>query len=108
MLKFTNKYLRIECTVRKFILCSCVLDHAAMKNAYNICHSVQDLFYVCGFFWEGAGGKGKRKGKGCKKKGIKGKKHKKISKNKNEIFPYITFHSSFSQDVQTNKQSNKL
>ena len=47
-----------------------VLDEAAMENAYNICHNVQDLLYFRGFFWEGQGGK---KGKG---KGRKGKKKK--------------------------------
>lgn len=47
-----------------------VLDEAAMENAYNICHNVQDLLYFRGFFWEGSGGKGK------KGKGKKGKKKK--------------------------------
>ena len=37
-----------------------VLDEAAMENAYNICHNVQDLLYFRGFFWEGSGGKGKK------------------------------------------------
>ena len=38
-----------------------------------ICHSVPDLLYVCGFFWEGAGGKGKGRGKDARKrqKGLK-------------------------------------
>lgn len=44
-----------------------VLDEAAMENAYNICHNVQDLLYFRGFFWEGDSKKGK--GKGRKKKG---------------------------------------
>lgn len=44
-----------------------VLDEAAMENAYNICHNVQDLLYFRGFFWEGDNKKGK--GKGRKKKG---------------------------------------
>jgi hypothetical protein len=44
-----------------------ILDEAAMENAYNICHSVQDLLYFRGFFWEGNSKKGK--GKGRKKKG---------------------------------------
>jgi len=47
-----------------------VLDEAAMENAYNMCHNVQDLLYFRGFFWEGSGGKGK------KGKGKKGKKKK--------------------------------
>ena len=47
-----------------------ILDDAAMENAYNICHNVQDLLYFRGFFWEGDNKKGK--GKGRKKKG-KGK-----------------------------------
>ena len=37
-----------------------ILDDAAMVNAYNICHNVQDLLYFRGFFWEGSGGKGKK------------------------------------------------
>ena len=48
-----------------------VLDVAAMENAYNICHNVQDLLYFRGFFWEGSSNK-KGKGKG-RKKGKKGK-----------------------------------
>ena len=37
-----------------------------------ICHSVP-VHYVCGFFWEGAGGKGKGRGKDARKrqKGLK-------------------------------------
>ena len=46
-----------------------VLDEAAMENAYNICHNVQDLLYFRGFFWEGDKDKKKgKKGKGKKKK----------------------------------------
>ena len=37
-----------------------VLDEAAMENAYNICHNVQDLLYFRGFFWEGSN-KGKER-----------------------------------------------
>ena len=48
-----------------------VLDEAAMENAYNICHNVQDLLYFRGFFWEGS-----NKGKGKGKRGKKGKKGK--------------------------------
>jgi len=48
-----------------------VLDEAAMENAYNICHNVQDLLYFRGFFWEGS-----NKGKGKGKRGKKGKKSK--------------------------------
>ena len=48
-----------------------VLDVAAMENAYNICHNVQDLLYFRGFFWEGS-----QKGKGKGKRGKKGKKGK--------------------------------
>merc|ERR1712008_440529 len=45
-----------------------VLDEAAMENAYNICHNVQDLLYFRGFFWEGDKDKKKgKKGKGKKK-----------------------------------------
>ena len=44
-----------------------ILDEAAMENAYNICHNVQDLLFFRGFFWEGDNKKGK--GKGRKKKG---------------------------------------
>ncbi len=47
-----------------------VLDEAAMENAYNICHNVQDLLYFRGFFWEGDNKKGKGKGR---KKGKKSK-----------------------------------
>ena len=46
-----------------------ILDPAAMENAHNICHNVQDLLYFRGFFWEGQNKKGK--GKGRKKKGGK-------------------------------------
>ena len=46
-----------------------ILDPAAMENAHNICHNVQDLLYYRGFFWEGQNKKGK--GKGRKKKGGK-------------------------------------
>ena len=44
---------------------------AAMENAYNICHNVQDLLFYRGFRWEGAKQKGKGKGrkKGRKSKG---------------------------------------
>ncbi len=30
-----------------------ILDEAAMENAVNICHNVQDLLFFRGFFWEG-------------------------------------------------------
>ena len=40
-----------------------ILSGPAMRNAYLICHNVQDLMYYRGFFWEGA-----PKGKGKKKK----------------------------------------
>ena len=43
---------------------------AAMENAYNICHNVQDLLFYRGFRWEGAKQKGKGKGR---KKGRKSK-----------------------------------
>ena len=43
---------------------------AAMENAYNICHNVQDLLLFRGFQWEGTKQKGKGKGR---KKGKKGK-----------------------------------
>lgn len=48
-----------------------ILDEAAMENAYNICHNVQDLLFYRGFRWEGAKQKGKGKGrkKGRKSKG---------------------------------------
>ena len=46
-----------------------ILDEAAMENAYNICHNVQDLLYFRGFFWEGSDKNKKgKKGKGKKKK----------------------------------------
>ena len=63
----------------KFILYSCLLDHASMENAYNICHSVPDLLYVCGFFWEGAGGKGKGRGKDARKKAKRAKNKRRKS-----------------------------
>ena len=44
-----------------------ILDEAAMENAYNICHNVQDLLHFRGFAWEGAPSKKKKKGK--KRKG---------------------------------------
>ena len=47
-----------------------ILDDAAMENAYNICHNVQDLLQFRGFFWEGQKQKGQKKGR---KKGKKGK-----------------------------------
>ena len=47
-----------------------ILDDAAMENAYNICHNVQDLLQFRGFFWEGQKQKGAKKGR---KKGKKGK-----------------------------------
>ena len=47
-----------------------ILDQAAMENAYNICHNVQDLLQFRGFFWEGQKQKGQKKGR---KKGKKGK-----------------------------------
>ena len=47
-----------------------ILDQAAMDNAYNICHNVQDLLQFRGFFWEGQKQKGQKKGR---KKGKKGK-----------------------------------
>lgn len=47
-----------------------ILDEAAMENAYNICHNVQDLLLFRGFFWEGQKQKGKGKGR---KKGKKSK-----------------------------------
>ena len=47
-----------------------ILDAAAMENAYNICHNVQDLLQYRGFFWEGQKQKGQKKGR---KKGKKGK-----------------------------------
>ena len=47
-----------------------ILDEAAMENAYNICHNVQDLLHFRGFFWEGQKQKGQKKGR---KKGKKGK-----------------------------------
>jgi hypothetical protein len=50
VLKFTNKYLNL-------------------LYVYNICHSALDLLYFHGFFWEGAGGKGR--GKDARKKGKK-------------------------------------
>uniref|UniRef100_A0A0K2V5D3 Uncharacterized protein n=1 Tax=Lepeophtheirus salmonis TaxID=72036 RepID=A0A0K2V5D3_LEPSM len=46
-----------------------ILDEAAIENAYNICHNVQDLLFFRGFYWEGQCKKGK--GKGRKKKGKK-------------------------------------
>ena len=45
-----------------------ILDQAAMENAYNICHNVQDLLHFRGFQWEGQKQKGKKKGR---KKGKK-------------------------------------
>ena len=47
-----------------------IMDAAAMENAYNICHNVQDLLQFRGFFWEGQKQKGQKKGR---KKGKKGK-----------------------------------
>ena len=43
-----------------------ILDEAAMENAYNICHNVQDLLHFRGFAWEGAPSKKKKKGKNLK------------------------------------------
>ena len=40
-----------------------ILDQAAMENAYNICHNVQDLLQFRGFQWEGQKAKGKKKGR---------------------------------------------
>ena len=40
-----------------------ILDQAAMENAYNICHNVQDLLRFRGFQWEGQKAKGKKKGR---------------------------------------------
>ncbi|TRY79975.1 hypothetical protein TCAL_07543 [Tigriopus californicus] len=49
-----------------------ILDKAAMENAFNICHNVQDLLYFRGFAWEGQNKKGKAKArKGGGKKGKK-------------------------------------
>jgi len=45
-----------------------VMDRAAMENANNICHSVQDLLYFRGFYWDGQNKKGKGK---ARKKGKK-------------------------------------
>ena len=50
--------------------CDSIFLQAAMENAYNICHNVQDLLVFRGFLWEGQKQKGK--GKGRKKKGKKG------------------------------------
>ena len=40
-----------------------ILDEAAMENAYNICHNVQDLLRFRGFKWPGADAMKKKKGK---------------------------------------------
>ena len=40
-----------------------ILDEAAMENAYNICHNVQDLLHFRGFKWAGEQTTKKKKGK---------------------------------------------
>ena len=47
----------------------CCALQAAMENAYNICHNVQDLLLFRGFFWEGQKQKGGKKGRKKKGKG---------------------------------------
>ena len=44
-----------------------ILDDAAMENAYNICHNVQDLLRFRGFAWEGQSQKKKGRKKGKKR-----------------------------------------
>ena len=68
-----------------------------MENAYNICHSLQDLLHFRGFFWEGAGGKGK----GCKKKGKKGLIFKNLGFNVLDIWLCGNLEISIGQSMAT-------